>query len=190
MVRMAGRRRTWCRRLSKLERADFPAAAADDDDDDAADAFVARDLQPQPQPQQLQQHASAALEGAGRRGGEAAARAGERKREGGLGGRGDAAGWRGRRSDVPWADREKDRGLSLLRGPVQATVRLGVVLAGLLLLALPARSGDVISPKRWIVREGFGTTDVRFSRIAPVQRFPTSHPKVAEGICGGGGGTG
>jgi hypothetical protein len=55
---------------------------------------------------------------------------------------------------------------------------------GLLLLALPAGS-DVISPKRWVVRHGFGTTDVSFSRIAPIQRFPTSHPKVADGVCGG-----
>lgn len=61
----------------------------------------------------------------------------------------------------------------------------------LLLLAMAPwmAGGDVSSPKRWVVRHGFGSTDVRFSRIAPVERFPTAHPKVADGVCGGVAGT-
>ena len=70
-------------------------------------------------------------------------------------------------------------GASMIAGGSMVAAALG-----LLLLALPAGS-DVISPKRWVVRHGFGTTDVSFSRIAPIQRFPTSHPKVADGVCGG-----
>ena len=57
---------------------------------------------------------------------------------------------------------------------------------GLLLHAQPAQTAA--SPKRWVVRHGFGTNDVTYSRIAPILRFPTSHPKVADGVCGGIGG--
>ena len=45
------------------------------------------------------------------------------------------------------------------RGPSAALLR------GLLALALLLTAGsDVLSPKRWVVRHGFGTVDVRFSR--------------------------
>ena len=61
-----------------------------------------------------------------------------------------------------------------------------LLASGLLLFAMMATpaGGDVSSPKRWVVRHGFGTADVRFSRIAPVERFPATHPKVL-GACTG-----
>ena len=56
------------------------------------------------------------------------------------------------------------------RGPSAALLR------GLLALALLLTAGsDVLSPKRWVVRHGFGAVDVRFSRKRdPVALFPLS----------------